>query len=436
MSDRHQQVARPADSRAPAVRAASSASIGAAPLDQPAGTRPRLYTRPFLVVCTVAFLGFSQNFLIGPILPLLVLDMGGDAALVGLVVAAFSLPSVVLRPFIGRAADRWSTRGTWAIGTAVVAVSGFLYLIPSTLVLLGVRIFHGAGWAGFNTGSSASVARLAPASRRGEASSFYNLMPGIAQTVMPGIGLAVVASAGFPPALLIAALAGLLAIVVLIASPIPEPPPPPATPEDGAWRTLLERGAILPMAIEALFTSAYSLFFIYVPLFGIARGIPVTDIALYYPVYGVVFVVARLGLGRYSDRIGRRRLFVLGVASAIVGLLIALAATDVVGITLAGCAYGIGAAVVSPNAMALAIDRARPGRSGAAMATYTLGFQLAAGAGAAIWGLVIDASGFGLAFALGLGVEVALLGLLLARWNALAQIGSGEGGEGGSVTGR
>ena len=60
---------------------------------QPAGAaRPAIYTVSFLALCLATVLGYSQNFILQPVLPLYVLHLGGDAALVGAIVAAFSLP--------------------------------------------------------------------------------------------------------------------------------------------------------------------------------------------------------------------------------------------------------------------------------------------------------------------------------------------------------
>lgn len=74
---------------------------------QPAGpeTKPRLYDGRFITLCAVVFLGFAGFAIIGPVLPILILDLGGSAALVGVIVALFSVPSVLVRPFLGRLVD-------------------------------------------------------------------------------------------------------------------------------------------------------------------------------------------------------------------------------------------------------------------------------------------------------------------------------------------
>jgi hypothetical protein len=78
---------------------------------------PPLYDRRFITLCTVVFLGFSSFAVIGPVLPILVLELGGNAALVGLIVAIYRVPSVLVRPFLGRLVDTWNQRGVWLLGS-------------------------------------------------------------------------------------------------------------------------------------------------------------------------------------------------------------------------------------------------------------------------------------------------------------------------------
>lgn len=382
--------------------------------------RPELFSRAFVALCAAGFLAFSSQFLIQPVLPLLVVQrLGGDEALVGLMVAAFSLPSVILRPWMGRLVDEWSTRGVMLAGMATLAFSSVSYLVQSLVALFVVRIIHGTGWAAFNSGGHTMVGRLAPPVRRGEASGIYNLMPALAQMIMPAVGLAVLAATDFEgPFLLAAAMAvgGLFAIPLVVGRKSEAAAKAAAPPTS---RSLLEHGAILPMVIEIMFTSVQALFLIYPPLFALDKGIPIEQLTIYYPVVGLTLVVSRAALARLSDKVGRGPVLVGGAAMAIVGLIVGAFANDVLVLTIAGMLWALAASVTSPTAMALAIDRAEAGRMGAAMATYSLGFQLGLGGGAALWGVVISLVGFSQAFLVATLGELLLVGLLIYTRNSL-----------------
>lgn len=377
-------------------------------------TRPALYTGPLIAICAVAFLGFASNFVIQPVLPIVIVEYGGDATLVGLVIAAFSFPSVASRPFMGRLVDEWSNRFVLSAGMLVIAVAGVVYLVPNLVAIFLNRIVHGGAWAAFNTGGHSMLARLAPTERRGEASGIYNLMPGVAQMVLPAIGLLLFTTFGTPAPFIACAAFGLAAFAIVVAGPFDRER---VVTEPGGQRPaggLLESGAVLPMLLEFLFSLVFSLFLVFPPLFATSHGIPIGDLAIYYPIYGGTLVGVRAISGRFLDRAPRTRVVTLGAVLAMVGLAVAAVADSVTILTLGAATYGAAAAFTSPTLMALAIDRAHPRRLGAAMATYTLGFQLAIGAGAALWGFVIDAIGYPAPYLLGIVVQAALLLVLVA----------------------
>jgi MFS family permease len=199
---------------------------------------------------------------------------------------------------------------------------------------------------------------------------------------------------------------------VLIA--VPEPPAIAASSTKPAtspsWSP--EHTAVLPMTLELLFSFGVSLFLTFPPLWAAAHGIDVAALALYYPVYGIALVGVRAVASRFLDRFPRRAVIATGASLAILGFAVAAFADSVPMLTLGGVIYGAAAGFTQPSTMALAVDRSHPGRLGSSMATYTLGYQLALGLGAIVWGVVIDWLGFPAPFALAILAELAVLGLL------------------------
>ena len=375
--------------------------------------RPRLYTAPFIGICLLTLFAFCQNFTLQPILPLLVLDLGGDATLVGVAFLVFSVPSVVLRPWIGRLADRLGSRRVLLMGVSANAVAGALYFIPSLAALVALRVGHGTAWAALNTGGPSTLAGIVPSSRRGEASAVFDLMPGLSILIMPTIALMLYGVFGLTGPLIVAAALGLATLAVAVALiPATVGSRPTGASSGGA---LLEPTAVLPMLYQLLMNSVLSLFVVYPPLFAAQHGLPLSDLVVYYPVYGFVFIASRLVAGRLVDRIPRVTVAIVGATLAGISLVIAAAATDVALLTVAGVVYGIANGASAPATTALVMDRAPVGRVGAAMATYTLGFQFGSGLGAAAWGLLIDAGGFMVPFVVGAILEFGLLGLVISR---------------------
>jgi len=381
--------------------------------------RPALYTIPFVGICLICLFGFAQNFLLQPILPLLVLDLGGDATLVGIAFLVFAIPSVALRPWIGRLADRFGTRRVLLLGSAGIAVAGPLYFVPNMIVLLALRIVHGTAWAAFNTGGPSTMASLVPPARRGEASAAFDLMPGLAVLIAPTVALVLYGEFGLAAPLLLAAATGVAAIAVAVWL---IPASVGARLENASsGGALLEPSAILPMVYQLLHNSALSLFVVYPPLFVGVLGLPLSDLIVYYPAYGITFVVARLATGRLVDRIPRATVMIAGAALAGVALLVAASAPTVLALTIGGVLYAVANGATAPATLALVMDHAPPGRIGAAMATYTIGFQFGAGLGAALWGFLIDTSGFLPAFLVGALFQFVVLAIVVARRATLSR---------------
>jgi len=119
--------------------------------------------------------------------------------------------------------------------------------------------------------------------------------------------------------------------------------------------------------------------------------------------------VARLALGARADQFGRLTLIRAGVTTSLAALVLVALWPGFAGLLVGGALFAVATTLVSPTTMALTMDLAPPGRMGSAMATYTLGFPLAASGSAALWGLVINHAGYPAPFAIGALLHLTLL---------------------------
>jgi MFS family permease len=391
-------------------------SPAASPADRLAA-RPRLWSPTFLLVCAVSFFCYVHWCLLGPIMPLWIQAHDGSAALVGLVAFAFSITSFLLRPFIGRAVDSWSARGVLGLSTLVLGLAGLGYFVYHVALLLAVRAVHGVGWAGYNTGINTLLARVAPSARRGEAVGYMATAQGIAMAVVPAAGLWLLGGIGFAGIFLLSAAGGLLATLCVVLMPKQAHSTSPPLP-GSFWRGLIERSALLPSSLHFLSMLPQSPSMTFVPMYATFRGIAVELLPAYYLGYGVSSVTTRVFFGRWSDRVGRGRTLVVGAATSAVGLLLLSQAVDVVVLTAGGILVGFASAANAPAAMALAIDRSHEERRGAAMATFSMAFQLADGGGALLFGLLIGAAGYQTMYYAAMLAPVATLLVLARHWRA------------------
>jgi MFS family permease len=381
------------------------------------------------LVCLYGLLGFGHESVMAGVLPLVVLERGGGAAFVGLLVAAYGIPTILLRPLVGRVMDtRWRPTAVRS-GAAIIGLAPLGYLFPSLPAMVVTRVVQGVGWAAYGTGGHAILARIATPTRRSEAAGYYNATPALAVLIGPTIGLWLYANVSVAGPFLLASALGLGGLLVtrwLPLAPVAPAPtadgsaPPPA-PKVRLILGLFDPAAIVPMLLIGTFMSVQSLFVIFAPVFAREHDIPIEQLAIYYPIYGVVLLVAHLLLGRVSDRVGRFPAIVSGGLVAIVGLAIAAAVPDLVGLVVGGGLYGVATALISSTVSAVTMESAPPERTGSAMATYSVGYQLGASIGGAAWGTVIAVAGYPWPFVGGALMVAASLAIAVARLRGIGR---------------
>ncbi len=344
-------------------------------------------------VILLGILGFGLEAVVQPVLPLIVLDAGGDAAFVGLLVAAFGIPTILLRPILGRALDSWSHAGIQRGGALIIALAPLGYLLPVGPITLAVRAVQGLGWAGYGAATHALLGKVAPPDRRGEASGYLNATHALAVLIGPAVAITLYQGINPVAPFLLASAVGVVALLVSLRTRFPVAQTRHER-SGGIIGGFFERSAVVPMVLVATFQSVQSLFLIFAPVYATVSGIPIEALAVYYPIYGSVILVGQLTLGRLSDHFGRRNTLTGGYAVAAAGVATVALLGGLGGLVVGACLYGVGNALVTSTLGATTIDGAQPGRIGAATATYSVGYQIGASAGGVAWGFVISAVGF------------------------------------------
>ena len=67
----------------------------------------KLWTATFALLCVVQLLGYAQQAMLNPTVPLYITDLNGSPFVVGLTISSFAATSVIARPFVdGAAGDK------------------------------------------------------------------------------------------------------------------------------------------------------------------------------------------------------------------------------------------------------------------------------------------------------------------------------------------
>lgn len=355
----------------------------------------------FAGLFAVTFCGLLAIGAVLPVLPRYVHGpLGGGDVAVGIVIGAYAVSGLLLRPFAGRAADRRGRKPTVLVGTLLVAAGGFLYLPPLGIAgLVGARLVLGVGEGAVFTGGSAWIVDIAPVERRARVIGLYGLAVWSGLSVGPLLGELIQHVAGYTAVWVFAGTMPLLATAA--ASRLPDPYRPVAHPEP---HPLLAREAIRPGAALAMGAIGYAAVATFVVLHLDQRG--VGHGAAVFGAFATTIVLTRLLAGDLPDRVGPAR---VAVVAALVeaGGLVAIALAQSLALALLGAlAMGAAFSLLYPSLSLIVVNRVPDERRGAALGTFTAFFDAGVGLGAPLAGLAAALTDYEGAFLLAAAVAV------------------------------
>jgi MFS family permease len=365
----------------------------------PTDQRPGL---SFAGVFAVTFCGVLAVGSVLPVLPRYVhgpLD-SGDVA-VGVVIGAYAITGLLLRPVAGRLADTRGRKPMVLGGAMLVAVGGLLYL-PSLGVagLVLARMVLGAGEGTVYTAGSAWIVDLAPDARRGRVLGLYGLAVWGGLSLGPLVGEVLFDLGGYTTVWIFSAVVPVVGALIAVTARDPFVPLDQAEPHP-----LIAPEAVGPGLAIALASVGYAAVATFIVLHLEARGI--SQGATVFAAFAAMIVIARLILGHLPDRVGAAPVAIAATLGEAAGLgLIAVAQSLPVALA-GGMLMGGAFSLLNPALMLIALGRVSQQARGAAMGTYTAFFDLGVGLGAPLAGLVAALAGYEAAFFFAAAVSVA-----------------------------
>jgi len=339
-------------------------------------------------------------------IPVLHTQRGLDLAQAGLVSSLPSFGMVVTLIAWGWVVDRIGERIVLALGSALTAAAAFAAASAHSLVVVGLFLFLGGmAAASSNSASGRLVVGWFPPEKRG-------LVMGIRQTAQPlgvGVGALVIPrlseTHGVAVALMFPAIVCAVAAVVSAVGVL-DPPRPPraeahaddlANPYRGSstlWRI---------HAVSVLLVGPQCVVWTFALVWLMTdRGWSVASAGTMVTVAQLLGAAGRIAVGRWSDKVGSRlhpvRTIALGAAIAM-GL---LALTDLLHSPVAVAVMVVASVItVSDNGLAFTAiaEIAGPFWSGRALGTQNTSQLLTAGVVPPVFGALITAAGYPLAFA-------------------------------------
>ncbi len=357
----------------------------------PAESNARLMTPAFAALSAAVLAFFVAGGVFLPAIPRLVIGpMEGDGVAVGIVVGAFSISSVLMRPFAGRLADRRGRRLGLLAGAAITVLATFGHLVANDVqVLLVMRFLLGAGEALFFVAAIAAATDLAPESRRGEAISLISLSIYLGVAIGPLVAETVLAASGFQAVWLVAGAISLVALALswlapetLSAEKRAEHPPNPR---------LIDRRGVTAGLLALCGIWGMGPFFAFLPLMTDSLG---TGASTYFGVFAIVVVVLRVFGAKLPDQIGAARLSGTALIFSAVGMAISGLVPTEIGLLIGTAIFAIGVAFTFPALMSMAVVGVPSGERGVVVGTASLFVDVSFGISPALLGLLAQWTGY------------------------------------------
>ena len=345
----------------------------------------------FAGIFAVTFCGLVAVGAVLPVLPRYVDGpLGAGKIAIGVVIGAYAITGLLLRPFAGRFADRRGRKPAVLIGSVLMAAGGFLYLLPLGVGgLIAARLVLGAGEGTVFTAGSAWIVDLAPPDRRGRVIGLYGLAVWAGLSIGPLFGELIQHNSGYTPVWIFAGAMPLVGALIALRVPDPFRPTAPAPHER---QSLIVPEAVRPGAALALGSIGYAAVATFVVLHLDDRG--VGHGALVFGAFATMVVLTRLVGGDLPDRVGPARVAIAAAVVEAVGLT-TIALAHSLPVAIAGAlAMGAAFSLLYPSLSLIVVDQVSETRRGAALGTFTAFFDAGVGLGAPLAGAAAALSSY------------------------------------------
>jgi MFS family permease len=361
-----------------------------------AAARPRLLTRPLLLLALVDFGAMISLYLLLSVVPLYTTSVGAGGVGAGLTTGALMLSSIAAELVTPRLVARFGYRLVLAAGLLLLGAPALVLPgVSNMTAILAVCVVRGLGFAIIVVAAGALTAALVPAERRGEGLGLIGVVAGVPAVIALPLGVWLVGRFGYPVVFVIGAATALIGLAAVAGLPGRQPQ---AGEELGVLAGLRSPALVRPAVAFAATAMAGGVVVTFLPAAVGHAGSGIVAVALL--VQAAAATLTRWLAGRYADRHGAAGLLVPGVLVAAAGIL-ALVVTDSPAAVLAGMVlFGVGFGIAQSASLTMMFDRVPASGYGTASALWNLAYDGGYGAGAAGFGVLAVQTGYPVAFAL------------------------------------
>lgn len=331
----------------------------------------KIWNKNFILLTASNFLMCLTYYSLIAALPVYIADnLGADKSMIGLVLAAYTIASVLIRPFSGFALDKYGRKIVFLISLVLYSIFFGGYFIAVTIVLMTIlRFVHGLSWGVTTISASTLAVDIIPINKRGEGMGYFGVSTTLGIAVGPLLGLLFWHRWGYNGLFISTMISSFAA---LLCAWFIRYPKMRFRKEKihFSWRNLFEKHAVLPSVNLMIIMSTYGGLLSFIAIY--AHEIGIKNSSGFFLLFALGIGISRFTSGKVFDKKGPCRILTICLSLLIIGYPLLAFVQNIFGFYSAALVLGFGIGVVFPIFQTMVNNLAVPERRGAANSTlYT-----------------------------------------------------------------
>ena len=347
----------------------------------------KIWNRDFILLTLSNFFMCITYYALISALPVyLVNELHAGKSQVGVVLAAYTIASVIIRPFSGFALDKFGRRTVFLFALILYTAlfAGYLTAISIT-ALIFLRFSQGLTWGVTTISGSTIAVDIIPTVQRGEGIGYFALSTTMGMSVGPVVGAFIIHRGGYSELFFSALFISLASLILAYLIRLPKKLTAKRDIEFNV-HNLFHKKSVLPSINLLIIMTTYGGLLSFIALFG--REIGIENTSLFFLILAIGIATSRITAGKTFDRKGPKGILTLCLSLLIVSFPWLALGHNVLAFYSSALIIGFGIGVVFPTFQTIVNNLANSENRGAANSTLYTALDLGMGLGMIISGLI------------------------------------------------
>lgn len=347
--------------------------------------KSKLLTKNFIIIFFIDVLFASCFGILASIIPLWLSDrFKADSGAIGLVLGVTSLSTLISRPFMGYAIDRWSRKSILRLSLCLFALLNLCFLFAQSLWAVSIiRFLQCIPFAAITTCNITIATDSIPAERRGEGLSYFTAAATLPMAIGPAIGLALFKANWYWP-FIVASSIGVLCFIFSSYIKIQF-----FNPQIKKFniQSLFNKKLLMISLVGAISISVLPGVLSYLVLFAKEISLNLNAVGIIMLCYAICLFIVRVFGAKIISRTSPKITGIFAMVFLGIGVLIIGVSHDLIGIATGAILVGIGSGTMLPTMLMMAL-RISPTDRGLSNSMVFGGVDIAQSAGSYGFGAI------------------------------------------------